>query len=69
MRGRFLTLSAGFIVVGALALPDPVMARETEQVEPAICSDAKHRHVVVRPLTESVPIRKAEKLRIRRILM
>jgi hypothetical protein len=69
MRGSFFTLNIGFVVFGAVALPDLAFAREAEQVESAICPDPKHRHITVRPLTESVPIRKAEKVRIRRILM
>jgi hypothetical protein len=69
MRGSFYTLCFGFVALGAAALPDNAMAREAEQAEAANCTDPKHRHVVVRPLTESLPIRKSEKLRIRRILM
>ena len=69
MRGSFVTLSVGMVVLGTLALPDAAFARENEQVEAANCTDPKHRHVQVRPLTESLPIRKSEKLRVRRILM
>jgi hypothetical protein len=69
MRGSFVTLNLGFVVLGALALPEVALARESEPAESAVCNDPRHRHVVVRPLTESLPIRKAEKLRIRRILM
>lgn len=72
MRGSLVSLNLGFVVLGAFALPSAAMARETEpaeSAESASCNDPRHRHVVVRPLTESLPIRKAEKIRIRRILM
>lgn len=69
MRRSFGILSFGFIVSGAFAMPSAASAREAEPAESASCNDPKHRHVVVRPLTESLPIRKADKIRIRRILM
>ena len=69
MRGSIFTLGFGFVALGAAVIPDTAMARESDQAETAICTDPKHRHVVVRPLTESLPIRKSEKLRVRRILM
>ena len=69
MRGSFVSLNLGFVVLGAFALPSTAMARESEPAESASFNDPRHRHVVVRPLTESLPIRKAEKIRIRRILM
>ncbi|MES2782547.1 MAG: hypothetical protein V4657_07115 [Pseudomonadota bacterium] len=69
MRRSFVTLSCGFVLLAAFAVPGTAFAREAENAETASCSDPKHRHVVVRPLTESAPIRKAEKIRIRRILM
>ena len=69
MRGLFLTVGTGVMVIAAGMSPDAVFARETDQPEAANCTDSKHRHTVVRPLTESVPIRKGEKLRVRRILM
>jgi hypothetical protein len=69
MRGLFLTVSTGIIVLAAGMSPDAAFARETDQPEAANCTDPKHRHTVVRPLTESVPIRKGEKVRVRRILM
>lgn len=62
-------MTVGFVVVGAFALPNAAMARDSEPQESVSCNDPRHRHVVVRPLTESLPIRKAEKTRIRRILM
>jgi hypothetical protein len=69
MRGLFLTFGAGMAVAAAGMVPDVAAARETDQSEAANCTDPKHRHTVVRPLTESVPIRKTEKVRVRRILM
>jgi hypothetical protein len=69
MRGLFLTVSTGIIVLAAGMSPDAAFARETDQSEAANCVDPKHKHTVVRPLTESVPIRKSEKVRVRRILM
>lgn len=69
MRGSFISLTVGFVVLGAFALPSAALARESETAESASCNDPRHRHVVVRPLTESLPIRKADKIRIRRILM
>jgi hypothetical protein len=47
--------------------PGAAFARETDDA--ANCADPKHRHVVVRALTEPAPIRKADKVRVRRILM
>ena len=69
MRGLFATLGTGIILLSAGFLPDTAFARETEQAEIAHCNDPRHRHVVVRPLTESLPVRKVEKQRVRRILM
>jgi hypothetical protein len=69
MRGLFLTLGTGMVVLAAGISPDAAFARETDQSEAANCTDPKHRHTVVRPLTESLPIRKSEKVRVRRILM
>jgi hypothetical protein len=69
MRGLFLTLGTGIVILSAGFLPGTAFARETEQAEIANCNDPRHRHVVVRPLTESLPVRKGEKQRLRRILM
>jgi hypothetical protein len=69
MRGLFSTLGTGIVILSAGFFPDTAFARETEQAEIANCNDPRHRHVVVRPLTESLPVRKTEKQRIRRILM
>ncbi len=69
MRSLFLTVNTGIIVLAAGMSPDAAFARETDQPEAVNCTDPKHRHTVVRPLTESVPIRKSEKVRVRRILM
>ena len=69
MRGLFLSFGTGQVILTAAMLPDVAAAREADPAEAANCSDPKHRHTVVRPLTESVPIRKTEKVRVRRILM
>lgn len=69
MRGILLTLGSGLIVAGGALTPEAAFARDKEQAETANCTDPKHRHTIVRPLTESLPIRKTEKLRVRRILM
>ncbi len=69
MRGSFVTLSVGFVVFGAFAMPDAAFAREVDQAETSTCVDPKHRHILVRPLTESLPIRRSEKQRVRRVLM
>lgn len=69
MRRSVVSLSFGFVILGALALPDAALARENEQPETASCPDSKHRSIQVRPLTESLPIRKLDKVRVRRILM
>ena len=69
MRGLFLTLGTGIVILSAGFLPGTAFARETEQAEIANCNDPRHEHVVVRSLTESLPIRKTEKQRVRRILM
>ena len=69
MRGLLLTIGTGMVVLAAGMAPDAAFARENDQSEAANCTDPKHRHTVVRPLTESLPIRKGEKVRVRRILM
>lgn len=69
MRRILLTFGTGLVVFGAAMMPDAALAREVEQADVGNCTDPKHRHTVVRPLTESAPRRKTEKLRIRRILM
>jgi hypothetical protein len=69
MRGLFLTLGTGIAILSAGFLPDTAFARETDQAEITNCNDPRHRHVVVRSLTESLPVRKSEKQRVRRILM
>lgn len=68
MRGLFSTISFGMIALAAVA-PDSAYAREVEQPDTTTCTDPKHRHTVVRPLTEPAPIRKSDKVRVRRILM
>ncbi|MFN3452494.1 MAG: hypothetical protein ACK4ZE_10095, partial [Sphingorhabdus sp.] len=69
MRGFFATLGTGMVILAAGSAPEAAFARETEQSEIANCTDPRHRHVVVRLLTESLPVRKTEKQRVRRILM
>jgi hypothetical protein len=69
MRGILLTFGTGLVVFGAAMMPGAAFAREVEQADVSNCTDPKHRHTAVRPLTESAPLRKTEKLRIRRILM
>jgi hypothetical protein len=69
MRVLFLTLGTGIAVLAAGVIPDVAAAREAEQSGAANCTEPKHRHTIMRPLTESVPIRKADKVRVRRILM
>jgi hypothetical protein len=68
--GRYV-LSSGVAMAfcTAMVLPEPAFARENEQSEQASCTDPKHRHTAVRPLTESVPVRKKDKERVRRVLM
>lgn len=69
MRGLFITFGASAVVLSAAMLPANAFAREVDQAEAANCSDPKHRHTVLRPLTEPAPIRKSDKIRVRRILM
>ena len=69
MRGLFSTLGTGIVILTAGSLPDTAFARETEQAEIANCNDSRHKHMVVRSLIESLPVRKGEKQRVRRILM
>ena len=69
MRGLFATLGTGIVILSAGFLPGTAFARETEQAEITNCNDPRHKHVVVRSLTESLPVRKTEKQRVRRILM
>jgi len=69
MRRLFSTLGTGIVLLSAGFLPGTALARETEQAEITNCNDPRHKHVVVRSLTESLPIRKTEKQRVRRILM
>jgi hypothetical protein len=69
MRGHLFALGSGIVLCAAIVSPDTVYARETDQNDAANCTDSKHRHTILRPLTEPVPIRKKEKGRVRRILM
>jgi hypothetical protein len=69
MRGALLSLGSGALLCAAMFSPEAVYARETEQGESANCTDPKHRHYVLRPLTEPVAVRKKDKVRVRRVLM
>ena len=72
MRGHILTIAAILILGATILMPAMAFARENEQSDQhdtAICTDPKHRHFIVRSSTESLPIRKKEKTRIRRVLM
>lgn len=69
MRGAMLSWGSGALFCAAMFSPEAAFARETEQGDSANCTDPKHRHYVLRPLTEPVPVRKKEKVRIRRVLM
>ena len=69
MRGLLLSFGSGIVLCAAMLSPDAAFARETEPNDAANCTDPKHRHTVVRPLTEPVLIRKIDKVRVRRILM
>lgn len=72
MRGQFATLGATLVLCAAMLTPNPAYARENEhgeQNEALNCTDPKHRHSIVRSLTESLPIRKKDKARVRRVLM
>jgi hypothetical protein len=65
--GRYvLSFGVGIALGAAVLVPEPAYARENEQSN---CTDPKHRHVAVRPLTEPAPIRKRHKERVRRVLM
>ncbi|MFN0047270.1 MAG: hypothetical protein ACKVOS_12460 [Sphingorhabdus sp.] len=72
MRGHILTIAAILILGATIMMPEMAYARENDQNDQhdtAICTDPKHRHFVIRSSTESLPIRKKEKTRIRRVLM
>lgn len=69
MRGHIPTFGAALVVCAAMLAPDSAFARESEQHDALNCIDPKHTHSVVRPLTESLPIRKKDKSRVRRVLM
>jgi hypothetical protein len=69
MRGHLFTFGTGIVLCAAMMAPDAAFARETDPNDAGNCTDPKHRHTVVRPLTEPTPIRKSDKVRVRRILM
>lgn len=68
MRGSVFT----FLAIGGVAVlgiaPEAAYAREAEQAETANCP-CKAQRRIVRPMTESTPIRKKDKDKVRRILM
>lgn len=65
MRGFVFTLLTFGVVSFA---PEAAFAREAEQAETADCPTKLQRRII-RPLTESTPLRKKDKDRVRRILM
>jgi hypothetical protein len=68
-EGAFMKSVMAFVIGASVLLPAQAFARDSDS-ESAICTDPKHRHTVVRPLTEPAPVRKKDKLlRIRRVLM
>lgn len=69
MRGALLSFGSGALLCAAMLSPETAFARETDQSESANCTDPKHRQYVLRPLTEPVPVRKKDRLRVRRVLM
>lgn len=70
LMGRYLLSSSIWVALcAAMFVPESAFARENEQNEQPGCTDPKHRHTAVRPLTESVPVRKKDKERVRRVLM
>ncbi len=68
MRGSVFTILAVGAAMTVAVAPGTASARETEQVENTNCT-CKSQRRMVRPLTESMPIRKKDKERMRRILM
>ena len=68
MRGFVFTtlVTCGVLVLGFM--PETSLARESDQAENANCV-CKSQRRLVRPMTESMPIRKKDKDRVRRILM
>lgn len=69
MREPLVIFALGAAFSGVIILPEAAFARESEQSETANHSNPRHRHNVARPVTEPAPIRKTEKLRVRRVLM
>lgn len=68
MRGALKSV-VGILLVALVAIPAAASVRESDHGDGAICTEPKHRHVVLRPLTEPAPIRKKDKVRVRRVLM
>lgn len=68
MRGFVFTTLAICSVLLLGFMPETSLARESDQAENANCV-CKSQRRLVRPMTESMPIRKKDKDRVRRILM
>lgn len=68
MRSCVLTTLAIAVVAITGFSPETAAARESEQVEATNCP-CKAQRRVVRPMTESMPVLKKDKERVRRILM
>ncbi|MEP7349799.1 MAG: hypothetical protein ABI668_07590 [Sphingorhabdus sp.] len=69
MRGTIFTLLAvGTALIAGIG-PDVASAREAEPAENANCMCKTSCRAIIRPLTETIPIRKKDRDRARRILM
>lgn len=67
MRGAIFTFTMALVVTGFAS--DAAYARETEQSDPPVCTDPKHRHFALRAPAEPALVKKKEKVRVRRVLM
>ena len=68
MRGFVFAILAVGAAMTIAVTPGNASSRESEQAENTNCS-CKSQRRMVRPLTESMPVRKRDKDRVRRILM
>ena len=68
MRGFVFAILAVVATITIGVTPVTASPRDAEQVENISCS-CKSQGRLVRPLTESMPVRKKDKDRMRRILM
>ena len=68
MRGFVFAISSVVAAIGIGVTPVTASPRDLDQAENASCS-CKSQRRMVRPLTESMPVRKKDKDRVRRILM